>query len=411
LTTVFMLRTISQVARRRLPVVVLIALVLAGPVGAGGPSLTERLAKALAVPHVSQARTAAVAFDLQTGQTLFTEHELLSLAPASNEKLAVTYAALVGLGTAYKIETDVLGRGQQNGTVWQGHLLLVGHGDPTLSSADLADLAAQVRAAGITRVTGAVFGDETFFDARRTAPGWKPWYYVNESAPLSALTVDRGTYRGRISRNPALAAALLFRDALRRTGVAVGGAGLGDEHGNEVPLAAVDSAPLSEIVRYMDRESDNFTAEIVLKQLGAIENTVGTSAGGAAYARRQLAEAGVPLAGVRLADGSGLSLLDRLTARALAGILRAAWADPEVRPAFVAALPVAGINGTLSDRMRRPPARGNVLAKTGTTFQASALSGYVRRRYVFSVLQNGNPVSSFWARRAQDRFATALAAQ
>ena len=406
-----MLRTIGQVTRRRLPVVVLIALVLAGPVGAGGSSLTNRLAKALAVPHVSQARTAAVAFDLQTGQTLFTEHESLSLAPASNEKLAVTYAALVGLGTAYKIETDVLGRGQQNGTVWQGHLLLVGHGDPTLSSADLADLAAQVRAAGITRVTGAVFGDETFFDAHRTAPGWKPWYYVNESAPLSALTVDRGTYRGRISRNPALAAALLFRDALRRAGVAVGGAGLGDEHGNEVPLAAVDSAPLSEIVRYMDRASDNFTAEIVLKQLGAIENTVGTSAGGAAYARRLLAEAGVPLAGVRLTDGSGLSLLDRLTVRALAGILRAAWADPEVRPAFVAALPVAGINGTLSDRMRRPPARGNVLAKTGTTFQASALSGYVRRRYVFSVLQNGNPVSSFWARRAQDRFATALAAQ
>ena len=237
-----MLRTIGQVTRRRLPVVVLIALVLAGPVGAGGSSLTKRLAKALAVPHVSQARTAAVAFDLQTGQTLFTEHESLSLAPASNEKLAVTYAALVGLGTAYKIETDVLGRGQQNGTVWQGHLLLVGHGDPTLSSADLADLAAQVRAAGITRVTGAVFGDETFFDARRTAPGWKPWYYVNESAPLSALTVDRGTYRGRISRNPALSAALLFRDALRRAGVAVGGAGLGDEHGNEVPLAAVDSA-------------------------------------------------------------------------------------------------------------------------------------------------------------------------
>jgi len=406
-----MLRTIGQVTRRRLPVVVLIALVLAGPVGAGGSSLTNRLAKALAVPHVSQARTAAVAFDLQTGQTLFTEHESLSLAPASNEKLAVTYAALVGLGTAYKIETDVLGRGQQNGTVWQGHLLLVGHGDPTLSSADLADLAAQVRAAGITRVTGAVFGDETFFDARRTAPGWKPWYYVNESAPLSALTVDRGTYRGRISRNPALAAALLFRDALRRAGVAVGGAGLGDEHGNEVPLAAVDSAPLSEIVKYMDHESDNFTAEIVLKQLGAIENTVGTSAGGAAYARRLLAAAGVPLAGVRLTDGSGLSLLDRLTVRALAGILRAAWADPEVRPAFVAALPVAGINGTLSDRMRRPPARGNVLAKTGTTFQASALSGYVRRRYVFSVLQNGNPVSSFWARRAQDRFATALAAQ
>jgi D-alanyl-D-alanine carboxypeptidase/D-alanyl-D-alanine-endopeptidase (penicillin-binding protein 4) len=397
--------------RRRLPVVVLLALVIAGPAGAGGSPLAKRLSRALAVPHISHARTAAVAFDLQTGQTLFAEHGTLSLAPASNEKLAVTYAALVGLGTAFRIETDVLGRGQQNGAVWQGHLLLVGHGDPTLSSSDLAELAAQVRAAGITRVTGAVFGDESFFDARRTAPGWRSWYYVNESPPLSALTVDRGSYRGRLSRNPALSAALLFREALRRAGVTVGGAGVGAEHGDEVPLAAVDSAPLSEIVRYMDRHSDNFTAELVLKQLGAIENDVGTSAAGAAYARRLLAEAGVPLAGVRLVDGSGLSLLDRLTARALAAILRAAWADPDVRPAFVAALPVAGINGTLSDRMRGPPARGNVQAKTGTTFQASALSGYVRRRYVFSVLQNGNPVSTFWARRAQDRFATALAAQ
>jgi D-alanyl-D-alanine carboxypeptidase/D-alanyl-D-alanine-endopeptidase (penicillin-binding protein 4) len=411
LTTVFSLRRIARMTRRRLPVVLLAALVLAAPAGAGSSPLAKRLAKALAVPHVARAQTAAVAFDLQTGQTLFAEHDTLSLAPASNEKLVVSYAALVGLGSAFRIETDVLGRGHQTGTVWQGHLLLVGHGDPTLSSADLASLAGQVRAAGITRVTGGVFGDESFFDARRTAPGWKSWYYVNESAPLSALTVDRCFYRGRMSRNPALSAALLFRDALRRAGVAVGGAGLGKRRANEVPIAAVDSAPLSEIVRYMDRRSDNFTAELLLKQLGSIENDVGTSAGGAAYARRLLAEAGVPLAGVRIVDGSGLSLLDRLTARAVEAILRASWSDPDVRPIMLAALPVAGISGTLSDRMRSPPARGHVLAKTGTTFRASALSGYVRSRYVFSVLQNGNPISSFWARRAQDRFATALAAQ
>jgi serine-type D-Ala-D-Ala carboxypeptidase/endopeptidase (penicillin-binding protein 4) len=400
-----------RMARRRLPVVVLLALVTAAPAGAGGSPLATRLAHALAVPHVVRAKTAAVVFDLRTGRALFAEHPALSLAPASNEKLAVTYAALVGLGPAYRIQTDVLGRGQQVGSVWRGHLLLVGHGDPTLSRAGLAALAAQVRAAGILRVTGAVFGDETYFDARRTAPGWKSWYYVNESAPLSALTVDRARYHGRVSRNPALSAALLFREALRRAGVSVGGAGVGDEHGNEVPLASVDSPPLARILRYMDRASDNFTAELVLKQLGTLGGQVGTTVRGAAYTRSVLAEAGVPLAGVRLADGSGLSLLDRFTARALAALLRAAWADPQVRPSFVSALPVAGINGTLADRMRRPPARGNVLAKTGTTFQASALSGYVRRRYVFSVLQNGNPVSSFWARVAQDRFATALAAQ
>jgi D-alanyl-D-alanine carboxypeptidase/D-alanyl-D-alanine-endopeptidase (penicillin-binding protein 4) len=124
-----------------------------------------------------------------------------------------------------------------------------------------------------------------------------------------------------------------------------------------------------------------------------------------------LTEAGVPLTGVRVVDGSGLSRLDRLTVNAIAGILKAAWSDPTVKPAFLASLPVAGVNGTLEDRLRKPPARGRVLAKTGTTDIASALSGYVSTRYLFAVLQNGHPLPYWWARRAQDRFVQVLAAQ
>jgi D-alanyl-D-alanine carboxypeptidase/D-alanyl-D-alanine-endopeptidase (penicillin-binding protein 4) len=373
--------------RRRLPVAAVLALVLAAPAGAGDSPLAKRLARALAVPHVSQARTGAVAIDLQTGETVFSEHDALPLVPASNEKLAIAYGALVTLGSGFRISTDVLGRGVQDGTVWRGSLVLVGHGDPTLSSAGLAALARQVRAAGIRKVTRGVFGDESFFDARRTGAGWKSWFYVNECPPLSALTVERGRYLGRASRDPALAAALLFGAALRRAGVAVTGTGHGTGRDDDVPLASVESPPLARIVAWMGRVSDNFTAELLLKQLGAAGGEAGTSAGGAAVVRGALADADVPLGGVRLMDGSGLSSLDRLTARALSGLLR------------------------LSDRMRTPPARGNVQAKTGTTALASALSGYVKRRYVFSVLQNGSPVSSFWARRAQDRFATALASQ
>ena len=400
-----------RMTRRRLLVVALVALVLTAPAGAGDSLLAQRLARALVVPQVSQARTGAVAIDLETGETIFSEHGNLPLVPASNEKLAVAYAALVTLGPTFRFETDVLGRGEQDGTIWRGSLVLVGNGDPTLSSADLATLARQVRAAGIRRVTRGVFGDESFFDARRTGAGWKSWFYINECPPLSALTVERGRYYGRTSRDPAAAAALLFRKALRRAGVAVGGAGIGKQRAGDVPLAVSESAPLSEIVAWMGRVSDNFTAELLLKQLGTSDGAAGTSARGAAVVRIALAEAGVPLAGLRVVDGSGLSSLDRLTARSLAALLRAAWADPVVRPYLLAALPVAGISGTLSDRMRRPPARGNVQAKTGTTSLASALSGYVKRRYVFSVLQNGRPVSTYWARRAQDRFATALAAQ
>jgi len=401
-----------RMTRRRLPVVaVSVALLAASPAGAGDSPLAKRLERALAVPHVSQARTGAVAFDLQTGETLFTEHDGLPLAPASNEKLAIAYTALVTLGEDFRIQTDVLGRGVQDGTTWRGNLLLVGHGDPTLSTAGLLALARQVRALGIRHVTGGVFGDESYFDARRTGAGWKSWFYVNECAPLSALTVDRGRYYGRTSGEPALAAALLFRNALRHAGVSVGGAGLGKSRDADSMLASIESAPLAQIVAWMGRVSDNFTAELLLKQIGAAGGEVGTSVDGAALVRSTLAGAGVPLAGVRLVDGSGLSSLDRLTARALAGVLRAAWADPDVRPYFIAALPVAGISGTLHDRMRTPPARGNVQAKTGTTSLASALSGYVKKRYIFSVLQNGRPVSPYWARKAQDRFASLLAAQ
>jgi D-alanyl-D-alanine carboxypeptidase/D-alanyl-D-alanine-endopeptidase (penicillin-binding protein 4) len=372
--------------------------------------LTERLAQALAVPHVAAARTAAIAFDLTTGTAVFERNPGLSLAPASNEKLAVTYAALEILGPDYRIETDVLGQGQLVATTWRGALVLQGHGDPTLSSADLGNLARQVRADGIRRVAGPVLGDESYFDSRRTGPGWKPSFYINDSAPLSALTVDRTWFHTHHSGAPAAAAAALFKDALRRVGVIVTGrATRGSARTSAEPLADVLSSPLSQIVRFMDHESDNFTAELLLKQVGASAGAVGTTAGGAAQVRSTLAEAGIPLTGVRIADGSGLSALDRLTARTIVGILDAAWQDPEIRPSFVAALAVAGRSGTLKDRLRAAPARGAVIGKTGTTSIASALSGYVRQRYVFSVLQNGNPVSYLWARRAQDRFATVLA--
>ena len=392
----------------------LVLAALATPVVAGAEQtpLQTRLAKALRVPHVAPARSAAVAIDLATGAALFTQNPGLSLAPASNEKLPLTYAALVTLGPTYRMATDVLGEGEQDGTMFDGTLVLRGGGDPTLSTAGLRSLAAQVRAYGIRHVTGGIVADESYFDSRRTVAGWKPRFFIEESAPLSALVVNRARVGRYITRTPALSAATAFRSALRAAGIVVDGTvrvGVVDEF--SIPIAQLESPPLTSILRFMDRESDNFTAELLLKQLGAVALERGTSAAGATVVMQSLAEAGVPMAGVRIVDGSGLSRLDRLTASALAAILKAAYADPTIKPAFVAALPVAGVNGTLADRFRSPPARGRVLAKTGTTSDASALSGYVSTRYIFAVLQNGHPLPYWWARRAQDRFVNVLAAQ
>ncbi|MDQ2983834.1 MAG: D-alanyl-D-alanine carboxypeptidase/D-alanyl-D-alanine-endopeptidase [Actinomycetota bacterium] len=402
-------------SRRRLvaPLLAALTAALAAPAASAHITtpLAQELSRALAVPHVRRSSSAALVFDLTRGSKVFSLNERRPLAPASNEKLAVTFAALTTLGGDYRIETTVLGDGELTGTTWRGRLILQGRGDPTLSNSDLVALARQVRDAGIRRVTGAIVGDESYFDSRRTAPGWKPSFYINESPPLSALTVDRTWYIDHFSTVPALAAAFKFRYALRRAGIAIGGAATTGRAGVDVSeLAGVESPPMSAIVRYMDHESDNFTAELLTKQLAAAGGSVGSTSVGATAVFGALLGAGVPVNGVRLVDGSGLSYLNRLTARALAGLLRAAWADPDIGVPLFAALPVAGVNGTLRHRLRTRPARGNVVAKTGTLNIASALSGFVRRRYVFSVLQNGYPLSVGWARTAQDRFVSVLAA-
>ncbi|MFL5953048.1 MAG: D-alanyl-D-alanine carboxypeptidase/D-alanyl-D-alanine-endopeptidase [Gaiellaceae bacterium] len=394
---------------RRILLVVVLLVVSASVASAALLPLPTRLANALAVPGNPAAASSAVAVDLQSGRVIFARHPDLPLAPASNEKLVVSFAALRELGPGYRFRTELLGRGHQEDGVWYGDVFLKGFGDPTLTSVQVERLAAQVRQLGITRIAGRIYADESWFDARRMAPGWKSSYFIGECPPLSALVVDRAWYDHHTARQPALAAAGRLKALLGSHGVASGVVGLGRAPADAYALAQVESDPLSAVLAAMDRESDNFSAEMLLKTLGAEVGASGTTANGAGIVVRDLAAAAIPLAGVRVADGSGLSLEDRLTARALAALLVVLWNDVDLRDPFRASLPVAGVSGTLEKRLRTAPARGVVRAKTGTTDEASALSGYVRDRYGFAVVQNGRPVHTWSARKAQDRFAAALA--
>ena len=371
--------------------------------------LPTRLAHALEVPSLTAATSGAIAIDLGSGGVVFERNADTPLAPASNEKLPVTFAALRTLGPAYRFPTEVLGRGRLAGSTWVGDLYLKGFGDPTLTSYGLARLAVALRSQGIRRVSGRIVGDESWFDSRRTAPGWKSSFFINECSPLSALVVDRGMYDNHVALRPAVAAAGHFRRVLRKHGITTGAVSVGRAPDTAVSLARIASAPLRQIVTFMDRQSDNFTAEMLLKQLGAMEGTGGTSAAGAAVVLGALRDAEIPLAGVTIVDGSGLSLDDRITVRTLGAVLLATWNDPSLRPIVWGALPVAGRSGTLKHRLDSAPARGAIRAKTGTTDEASALSGYARARYAFAVLENGRPVPYWSAHKAEDRFATALA--
>ena len=157
--------------------------------GAAQRDLEATLGQALRAPGIAPGSTAAIAVDLRTGQTVFSWNAQRSLLPASAEKLPVSFAALHVLGPRFRFRTELVGAGTRVGDTWRGNLWLVGYGDPTLTRADLDRLARRFAATGIRRVAGRVFGDDSHFDARRDAVGWKAHYLGVESRPLSALTV------------------------------------------------------------------------------------------------------------------------------------------------------------------------------------------------------------------------------
>ena len=396
--------------RIRLALLVLLCLLVAPAASpsarAGTEDLAARLTRTLRSPHLALDRTGAIAVDATTGDVVYEHNASLPLVPASNEKLPVAWTALILLGPGYRFHTDVVGRGERVGATWDGDLFVKGNGDPTLTSADIGRLAAAVRAAGIRRVTGRIRGDESTYDDRRGAPGWKRYFVGGESPPLSALVLDRA--RGWPALSPPLLAAKALHEALVARGVAVAGRpGLGVAPGGATTIAVDRSRNLASIVREMDRDSDNFVAEMLLKHLGTLDGGVGTTARGGRVVLAEMRAAGIPVDGVRIVDGSGLSSLDRLTPAALAGVIRAGMQDPRIGKVFVASFAVAGRTGTLESRLQG--LAGVVRGKTGTTDLACSLSGVIADGIVFSVLQNGYPVSFWSARTAQDRFVTTLA--
>lgn len=401
--------TQSSVNRAFVLVAAVAALCAASAPGtAATPSIDAALGNALRAQGIAPGRTAAVVVDARTGATLYAHNSTASLLPASVEKLAVSYTALHVFGPRFRFRTELVGTGSRSGRVWHGNLVLVGYGDPTLTQSDLGRLARRFAATGITRVQGRVFGDDSYFDSRRDALGWKPSYVGIESRPLSALSV--AGLRLASVNGSAAAAARAFTAALQERGISVSGpAGKGRASADAVPIAFDLSQRLANVVPRMNADSDNFVAETVLKGLGATIAHPGSTAAGARVVRSTLRNAGVRLAGVRIADGSGLSRFDRTTVDALADILRAGAADPRFGKVFVSSLAVAGVSGTLKARLATRPTRGHIHAKTGTTNRASALAGFVGRRYVFAIVQNGYPVPYWWARAAQDRFVTVLA--
>lgn len=180
-----------------------------------------------------------------------------------------------------------------------------------------------------------------------------------------------------------------------------------------VSLVTHRSPPLSVLAVTLMKTSQNQYAETLLKSLGASAGA-GTVEAGRTVVLDVLARWGVPVGQLVLADGSGLSRYDLVTAEALGTILARLSRDARLREPFEASLPLAGRDGTLTNRLQGTPAEGNARAKTGSMTNARTIAGFVTtasgERLVFAILANNFGIPAEAIDEASDTIIARLAA-
>ncbi|HZE88313.1 MAG TPA: D-alanyl-D-alanine carboxypeptidase/D-alanyl-D-alanine-endopeptidase [Verrucomicrobiae bacterium] len=213
---------------------------------------------------------------------------------------------------------------------------------------------------------------------------------------------------------PTLYAVTTFKDALAAVGITVTGpprVGI-VPHGSNF-LWAHESKPLADLIQDMNKESNNFMAESILRAIGAeTAGAPGTAEKGAAAVRRYFETLGISSTGLVQVDGSGLSSDNRVSANMLARLLLATRNDFHAAPEFMASLPIGGVDGTLDHRMTSSSATRKIRAKTGFINGVSSLSGYAwndaGRLFVFSIVVNAAGEGLGDVIHAADRFCSAL---
>lgn len=415
----FARRTLLSEVMRRLAL-------LATAIGLAAPAATASAAPLDASLARELARgggaNGAHVMDVSTGRVLGSVRADTARIPASVEKLYTSATALLQLGADATLDTQVLGRGTLTAAgVWRGDLYLRGSGDPTFGSSSfdqydgdagtsVDDLAQAVADAGITRVTGRVYGDESAFDLRRGGPSTNWGYDVWIGGPLSALLYNRGLAKengSALAKQPAQFAAQQLTTALGRAGVPVArAAALGSAPEAAEELASVSSPPLSRIVQLTLVPSDNLFAEQLLKVVGAKAGGLGTTTAGARVVKQTMKRFGIS---PRIADGSGLSRADATSPRQVVTLLDGL----REQQGFRSGMPVAGRSGTLAKRMRGTIAQDRCQAKTGTLSNVSALAGYCTtpNNHTIAFALMFNSVSTYYAKAAEDRIVQLLARQ
>ena len=334
-------------------------------------------------------------YDLTDGQPLYAINAAHRMRPASCQKLVTAITALHFLSGNYQLRTDFRITGTVTGGVLNGDLCIVGGMDPLVNADELLQAAATIRQQqGIESIVGNIIYD---LSMREDAPlGWG-WCWDDDYGPLSALLVDG---KDTFEQN--------WLQALSKAGIRVSSqVGQRATANKQSRSIYTIRHSIDEVLEPMMKNSDNIIAECLFYQIAA--STGQKNAGHKQVTKcteELLRGIGLEPDNYKVADGSGLSLYNYVSAEMLVALLGYAWRTPSIKEHLLPSLPVAGIDGTLEKRMQDTVAQGNVRGKTGTVTGISSLAGYLtaanNHTLAFAIINQGISSSAI-GRTFQDK--------
>jgi len=376
----------------------------------------------------SSTNTGMLIYNPLSQDTIFATNFTQSMIPASNTKLFTTAAALNIMGGDFYLYTKLLSDdGNIKDGVIDGNLYLKGYGNSIFTEADLEQMIDELRQLSITKITGHIIGDDTYFDDVYTRDDWIKDEVSNvKLPPISALVIDRNrdiVYRKRGKRtrsykvfinDPPLHASTLFREKLINAGIDVEG----NAQKGKAPEMVFDLSEskilLRDLVKLINKNSDNFLAECLFKTIGAeASGTQGNSFYSTQAVLDFIEENRIFSEGTAVVDGSGISRFNQITVGAIAGVLEKMYFDLINFDDYYNSLSVAGVDGTLKHRMMGTTAENNFHGKTGTLNGVCSLSGYLTNRkgddLIVSIFFEFNKGSADFYRDIQDEIVELLA--
>lgn len=363
-------------------------------------NIQYRLDSLLRHPMFETSTVGLEVYDLTADSILYKVNEHQMLRPASTMKLLTAITAIDKLGGSYQFRTQLYYTGKVEDHTLTGDLYCVGGFDPRFNIDDMNAFVESIRRMGVDTIRGSIVADRSMKDADLLGEGW---CWDDDNPPLSPLTIGRNTqFVDRFIRQ------LVDDGVVLDVRISDG----------TLPDSAFHLCSrfhsIDQILLRMMKQSDNFYAEAMFYQLAAHQgHRPARAKDAAAIVKRLISKVGLGHRPYRIADGSGLSLYNYLSADLEVRLLRYAYRNSTVYLHLLPSLPVAGSDGTLRNRMRGSFAADNVKAKTGTLEGVSALAGYCTaangHRLCFSIINQGIMHTSN-ARRFQDRVCNALCA-